>query len=169
MGIIVSDCDLGYLQAVTEEHIKVSGENVSFYSLLDKSLEANPNTDYLYDEPTIDKTTGNEKFKFKGPYAIFGIVKQGPSETVANERGTRADYPDGMAYFAVLTFERESIPEPKYGDVIQWQSRYFDIVDVSESGFIGDTLSHTKWECKIKRTSIFFPERRADTIDVVAP
>lgn len=173
MGLLSNTCDKAFFDDVLVEQIRVAGEEVRLYSILSKSTtdsdSVDPHLDPLYDEPVSDPVTGNEKFKFKGPYRINAVVKKGSKEVSGEERGLKITREDGSAVFARVTFEREGIPFPKIGDVVEWQGRYYDTTKVDEDGNLADTLTFTKYRCTLRINGAFLPERRADTIDVVAP
>lgn len=173
MGILLNKCDAKFLEGVIEEQIRMAGEKVRLYSMLtkhtDDALSVDPHLDPLYDEPVSDPITGNEKFKFIGPYELWAVVKKGSKDISGEERGLKLGRSDGYALFARSVFDAQGIPSPKLGDVVEWEGRYYDMVNVDEDGNVADTLTFVRYRCTLRIAEAFTPQRRADTIDVVSP
>jgi hypothetical protein len=169
MGSIYNDCHKDYADFILQCQIKSGGEEIRFYSQTVESPNADPFRDPLYDEPASDPTTGDEEFKFKGPYKVPAIVKEGSREISASDRGQQSIREDAYAFFARKDFEDLGVPAPKDGDVIEWFGRHYDIVKVSKKGLLGDTLTFTKYDCSLRILDRFTPERRTDSPDVTAP
>ena len=175
MGRVVNDCEKEYLRKVIHERACYGGEQVRFYSMLDRHTDDadsfSPYHDPLYDEPLSDEISGDEKFRFKGPYLIDARVKKGSSDKVVDERGTKTEVTDGIAYFPEQTFiDNPSYPRPKQGDIVEWEGRYYDVLISKNEGMIGTTLTNTEIKLELKINRAYAPERRLDaSVDLVAP
>jgi len=168
MGTLIDDCESNYFACMLEDFLNVAGETVNLYSMIATSPDADPYYDIVYDEPTVEAISGDEEFKFIGPYSMVAVVSKGSKSVSLEERGTRIERSDGYVWFARSVIEREGYPAPKRGDIIEWQGRYYDIIKVSTGGELGNTLTFTKYTCELKINYSFKPERRLAGDDVAA-
>lgn len=170
MGILYNSCDKQFFDATISDQIRVAGEEIWLYSLIGVSPGVDPTIDPLYDEPKTDSVTGNEQFKYTGPYKAIGILKKTNTDLAAQERGEFADTTGSQAIFARFDLEQLGIPGPKNGDIVAWQgTKFFDVVNVNREGNIADTREFVKYVCDIRVVDSFRPDRKLDTGDVIGP
>ena len=165
MGRLRHDRDARFFHNVAEEVVDLFGiDDCALYRWYQADNQTN--RDPLYDEPTCGTTRRYVKYLVK---AMFYNLQD---TTHQSELGIwHEDEADG--YISVMHLVGAGVPRDSKeehvaeGDVLGLHTHsfgtiYFDIVNSTRSGFINDSGSWTGYDLKLRRTTVFDPERNVD-------
>jgi len=164
-GFDLDDDELKLFDCWAEEEIDISGTPITYYAIdFDGTIR-----DPLYDEPIA--------LAFK-KFDIKALISYPESTPEAREEGFKIEF-RGQATLARVTIEKECMPVPQEGDILQiwdipfyrdWgQARatnvpnsgyYFDVTAVSETDHIFDNPAFLYFRLDLKRNTTFTPERK---------
>jgi hypothetical protein len=169
MGTLIGDKDADFFDARVREINRLAGTcAITYYAL---NFEATPK-DPLYGEP-IEEIHVRDPLRDTLGIAFSGLLEYPEQSVRTGEEGQHADY-DASLWLARKDFEEKfPIPnapkgtpcarQPKVGDVIQVQDRYYDVMAIDAQGQFNDTIArHANWLLKLKHRTEFDARRRLE-------
>jgi hypothetical protein len=169
MGTLLGDKDADYADRLTREVNRLSGTcAITYYAL---NFFATPK-DPLYGEPVMEL---HERDRIKDAIGVnfSGLLEYPEQSQRTGEEGYHNDY-DAILHLARADFD-EKFPivdapdgtpkyrEPRIGDVIKVQDRYYDLISIDLDGQMNDNIArHTIWLLKLKHRTEFDARRRVE-------
>ena len=165
MGRLRHSEDARIFHDIAEEVVDLFGvDDCALYRWYE--ADNSTNKDPLYDEPSCGTTRRYKKYVIK---AMFFNLSDTPH---VSELGMwHEDEADG--YVSVMHLEGAGIQKDSKnehvseGDVLGYHTHsfgtiYFDVIQSVRTGFINDSGNWTGYEIKLRRTTVFDPERNID-------
>lgn len=169
MGSLIGDKDIDFFDARVREVNRLAGTCAITYFALD--FTATPK-DPLYGESLEDIHVSDRLKKTVG-IQFDGLMEYPEQSLRTGEEGQHSDF-DALLWLSRKDFE-ERYPvkdapkgtpcyrEPKAGDVVLVQERYYDVIDIQEDGQFNDTIKkHATWNLKLKHRTEFDARRRVE-------
>lgn len=161
MGKLINEREFKFFDAITQEHLKLCGENIRYWI-----LEVTENTyDNVYGEP-IPK-----KYTYRGGYDILAVIKYNPPEISIEINGAMFKL-DCEIFISRGDFDKLGFV-PKPGDLIQLFSGskyfpsdvvndgkglYYVIIQTGDYGHIHNTNKYTWYKLSVTRKTDILPE-----------
>lgn len=156
---VSSGIELTYARFLEDERIKLSGQQVTYYS-----INLSTNVDPLYNEPF--NASDQAGWSFDATYTLVMAVEfQGHSsrEEEASERGLETNY-DATACLSYNEWQTNggggAKRSPKVGDVIECMGLHFDILKPGREGHLIDTTDAVGFKFELRRISKFDAGRK---------
>jgi hypothetical protein len=160
MARLITDYEKQMRDDLAEEALDLYGSTVTLYSINREMSIASNAVAILYGEPgahTAWDTTA-------AYYRVKAFVNRPETDLNPNEGGLFTARNVEIS-FAKGYLERENIPIPKSGDIIQHLSfGYFDVNKVNKDGYYSDQdVDHfTVYLCECARSERYTPDRKID-------
>ena len=169
MGRLLGNCDIDFFDSVAREVNELAGTcAILYYALEHVKVPKDP----LWNEPK-DLPHKLDPKKATVGIQFAGFIEYPEPSPRTGEEGRHVDY-DATLWLARKDFE-EKMPitpapavglayrEPRYGDVVQVQGKFFDIVKIDQDGQLNDTINiHTMWMLRIRHRSEFDARRQIE-------
>lgn len=170
MGSLIGQ-DLALHDQLNCELIGLAGtKEIKYYALLHSEVPKDP----LYNEP-LEEFHQKDKLRDYVGICVDGFFGYPESTYRTGEEGQVVEY-DATLQIARKMFENKfkeadfgtaqnikRFREPKIGDVVNVQGRYYDILGISPRGQLNDTIDqHLYWELKLKNRTNFDAGRRIE-------
>ena len=160
MGTLVGDKDIDFFDSRTREVNRLAGtSSITYFSLDFKATPKDP----LYGEPVQEVHARDQKRQIVG-VQFNGVMEYPERSARTGEEGLRSDY-DAILWLSRKDFE-EKFPiaspppggpyakEPKFGDIVLVQGRYYDVTEIQMEGQFNDSVrKFSTWWLKLKRLS----------------
>lgn len=169
MGTLLGDKDADYADSLTREVNRLSGTcSITYYAL---NFVATPK-DPLYGEP-VGELHERDVVKDVVGVTFSGLLEYPENSPRTGEEGYHNDY-DAILHLARADFDAKfpilnapagtpCFRDPRIGDVVQVQNRYYDLIKSDADGQMNDTIArHTVWVLRLKHRTEFDARRRIE-------
>jgi hypothetical protein len=153
---LITNFEKAFRDLVAMESTELAGSFVTLYSINQVGSIGGTNIQVLYGE--TDDTAGWDSTAYEEIECFF----QQPDYEYATSVGGLQELRNGFVHFAKGFFDKNNLPMPKIGDIVQHPTfDYYDVKKVTREGYYSDGQDDfVEYRCEIERAKRYPPTNR---------